>query len=138
MPDLILIPGQIWSHNFVFSQKEVEEFASVTGDRNPIHLDKEYAAKTAMKSPVVHGMMGASVFSTVFGTIFPGPGTLYLNQTLNFLIPLRVEKPYEARFTVLEEVARKRFRIRTQIIDNQSEEIAIEGEAIIRLTNMAG
>ncbi|HRH34370.1 MAG TPA: dehydrogenase, partial [Catalimonadaceae bacterium] len=80
------------------------------------------------------GMLGASVFSRVFGTIKPGPGTLYLNQSLEFLHPIRVEVPYKAVFTVLEEVAKKRFRIRTQLINLLDSGIAIDGEATIRVS----
>ena len=130
----ILEPGQIWTHTFSFSQHEVTEFAKITGDNNPIHLDPEYAAKTAFKKPIVHGMLGASIFSKVFGTIHPGPGTLYLNQTLDFKQPLLVETEYKAVFTVEEEVAKKRFRIKTQIFDLQTNTEMLEGEALIRVT----
>jgi acyl dehydratase len=129
-----LVPGQIWEHDFAFTQAQVNDFAQATGDTNPVHLDPEFAAKTAFKSPVVHGMLGASVFSRVFGTIKPGPGTLYLNQSLEFLHPIRVEVPYKAVFTVLEEVAKKRFRIRTQLINQLDSGIAIDGEATIRVS----
>lgn len=128
-----LKPGQIWEHEFVFSQKQVNEFAAATGDTNPVHIDPEFAAKTAFKFPVVHGMLGASIFSKVFGTIKPGPGTLYLNQSLDFLAPIRVDIPYFAVFTVLEEVAKKRFRIQTQLINKSDSTILINGVATIRV-----
>lgn len=127
-----IYPGQIWTHDFEFSQEQVNEFAKVTGDTNPVHLDSEYAAQTAFKSPVVHGIMGAAVFSKVLGTIMPGNGTLYLSQTLSFTSPIRVQVPYQAVFTVLEEVAKKRYRVLTQIIDTRDKTIVIDGEATIR------
>jgi len=127
--------GQIWTHKFSFSQNQVAEFAKVTGDDNPVHLDADYAAKTAFKRPIVHGMLGACVFSKVFGTIYPGPGSLYLSQTLDFKGALVVDTDYEALFTVVEEVAKKRFRIRTRIVEVSTGAELVDGEAVIRITN---
>lgn len=133
MPDIELKPGQSWTHEFEFTTTQVAEFAQVTGDTNPVHLDPNYAAQTAFRTPVVHGMLGAAVFSRVFGTIFPGPGTLYLSQSLDFLLPIRTGKMYLARFSVLEEVGRKRFKIRTELLDADKDAVAIDGEAVIRI-----
>jgi acyl dehydratase len=69
---------QTYSHDFRFSQDEVNRFAEVTGDKNPVHTDADYAAKTMFKRPIMHGMLSASLFSKVFGTLFPGEGTIYL------------------------------------------------------------
>ena len=71
-----------FEHLFSFTQKDVEAFAKVTGDNNPVHLDESYAAKTMFKRPIMHGMLGATVFSKVFGTMFPGEGTIYLSHYL--------------------------------------------------------
>jgi acyl dehydratase len=85
---------------FRFSQADVIAFAAVTGDDNPLHLDAEFAAQTPFKRPIIHGMLGASVFTKVLGTEFPGYGSVYLAQTLEFLRPMFVEVAYEAVFTV--------------------------------------
>ena len=129
----VLEPGQIWVHAFQFSQQQVIDFAKVTGDDNPVHLDTAYAATTAFKRPIVHGMLGACVFSKVFGTICPGPGSLYLSQTLDFKQALVVDTGYEARFTVVEEAGRKRFKIRTQIFDRLAGTEMVDGEALLRV-----
>src|ERR1043165_5843596 len=101
--------------NEVFSQKskcaqdEIRRFAEVTGDTNPVHTDPSYAAKTLFRRPVMHGMLGASLLSKVFGTMFPGEGTIYLKQSLNFLKPMYPDTEYEAVFTV-KEIHRERNR----------------------------
>lgn len=85
---------------FRFSPADVADFARVTGDHNPLHLDAEFAAQTPFKRPIIHGMLGASVFTKVLGTEFPGYGSVYLAQTLEFLRPMFVDTDYEATFTV--------------------------------------
>ncbi len=94
--------GDVYTHGVKFTQADVVKFAEVTGDFNPIHLDEEYAAKTVFKKPIVHGFLSGAVFSKVFGTLFPGEGTIYLSQEMKFLAPIFVEQQYEARFEVIE------------------------------------
>jgi acyl dehydratase len=122
----------VFVYEFQFSQKDVEEFARVTGDNNPVHLNPEYAAKTMFKRPIMHGMLGASLFSKVFGTLFPGEGTIYLKQSLNFLKPMYVDTPYVAEFTVKEVILDKnRAIIETLIKDKASGNVCTSGEALI-------
>ena len=66
------------------SEADIASFAEVTGDRNPVHLDAAYAAKTIFKEPIAHGMLTAGYISAVFGMELPGPGAIYVSQTLNF------------------------------------------------------
>jgi acyl dehydratase len=94
--------GDVYKHGVKFTQADVVKFAEVTGDFNPIHIDAEYAAKTMFKKPIVHGFLSGAVFSKVFGTLFPGEGTIYLSQEMKFLAPIFVEEQYEARFEVME------------------------------------
>jgi acyl dehydratase len=122
----------VFVYEFQFSQRDVEAFARVTGDNNPVHLDPEYAAKTMFKRPIMHGMLGASLFSKVFGTLFPGEGTIYLKQSLNFLKPMYVDTPYVAEFTVKEVIPDKnRAIIETLIKDKASGNVCTSGEALI-------
>lgn len=127
--------GQKHTHPFKFSQGEVEAFAKVTGDNNPVHLDEEYASKTIFKKRIVHGMLGASLLSKVFGTIFPGEGTIYLNQTLNFLRPMYVDENYEATFEVKEIIKEKNRAIILTTITNSEGKAVLSGEAIIMNTS---
>jgi acyl dehydratase len=128
----MLEKSQSYTHDFRFSQEEVNRFAEATGDTNPVHINAEYAAKTMFKKPIMHGMLGASLFSKVFGTLFPGEGTIYLKQTLNFLKPMYVEIEYEAVFTVKEIMKDKnRAIIETVIKDKSSGNICTSGEAVV-------
>lgn len=122
----------VFNYEFKFSQKDVEDFARVTGDNNPVHLDEQYAAKTMFKRPIMHGMLSASLFSKVFGTLFPGEGTIYLKQSLNFLKPMYVDRAYEAVFTVKEVMSEKnRATVETVIKDKESGNICTSGEALV-------
>ena len=124
--------GQSYTHDFKFSQAEVEAFAQCTGDKNPVHLDAAYAAKTMFKRPIMHGMLGASLFSKVFGTLFPGEGTIYLKQSLNFLKPMYVDVDYVAEFMVKEvQKDKNRAVIETVIKDKNSKLVCTSGEATV-------
>jgi acyl dehydratase len=124
--------NQVYRHTFAFTQAEVAQFAEVTGDRNPVHLNAEYAAQTIFKRPIMHGFLGGSVFSKVFGTLFPGEGTIYLKQSMDFLRPMYVDTEYEAVFTI-KEIHREKHRatIETVIIDKATQKETVKGEASV-------
>lgn len=125
--------GATWDHIFQFSQEDVIAFAKVTGDTNPLHLDAEYAATTAFKKPIIHGMLGACVFSKVLGTIFPGPNSIYLAQTLEFLKPMYPDVPYRAEFQILD-IQRKRIEVATRVKGLEDlEQLLIDGRAFLRI-----
>ena len=124
--------NDIYNHKFSYSQQQVEEFARVTGDNNPVHTNAEFAATTMFKVPIMHGMLGAALFSKIFGTLFPGDGTIYLAQTLNFLKPMYAGKEYEAVFTVKEIIVEKnRAIVETKIIDPETQKVMTIGEATV-------
>lgn len=127
--------GQTYTHEFSFTQKDVEQFAAVTGDNNPVHLDAAYAAGTMFKKPIMHGFLGGAVFSKIFGTLFPGEGTIYLKQTMSFMRPMFVDTVYEARMTV-KEVNREKHRmtVETVIADKNTGDVTISGEATVMHT----
>ncbi|WP_338760208.1 MaoC family dehydratase [Bernardetia sp. ABR2-2B] len=117
---------------FSYSQEQVNKFAEVTGDNNPLHLNEEYAATTMFKRPIMHGFLGASVFSKIFGTLFPGEGTIYMNQTMNFMRPMFVDTDYEAVMTITEISREKnRAKVQTQVIDKTTRKVTINGEATV-------
>ena len=124
---------EVYDHTFSFTQEQVDAFAQVTGDDNPLHIDQDYAATTLFKRPIIHGFLGGSIFSRVFGTLWPGEGTIYLHQSLQFKRPMYVEESYRAHFEVIAlDERRLRATIRTEILTSQGK-AAIDGEAIIQL-----
>ena len=123
--------GYKFQHSFKFTQEDVIGFATVTGDNNPIHLDTNYAEKSMFKKPIMHGMLGASIFSKVFGTMFPGEGSIYLNQSLSFLRPMFAEELYNAIFEVKEVLPEKKRVIITTTILNSEGKATITGEAAL-------
>src|SRR4028119_2291237 len=112
--------GQVYRHSFQFTQQDVNTFAQLTGDNNPLHLDASYAATTAFRKPIMHGFLGGSIFSKVLGTIFPGEGSLYLKQSMEFVNPMFVDVPYEAVFIIKEILPNSTVLISTQILDKSS------------------
>ena len=87
--------GDKYRHEVTYTQEGVIAFAEITGDKNPIHLDPEFAAKTPFGRPIVHGFLSASVFSKVFGMLFPGQGTIYLSQEMSFRAPVFAGEKYQ-------------------------------------------
>ena len=91
-----------------FTNEDIELFASVSGDVNPTHLDPDYAEETGFHGVVAHGMLGGSMFSTVLGTLLPGPGTIYLGQDLRFRGPVKPGDTLTAKVVVREDDADKK------------------------------
>jgi len=119
-----------FEHPFRFTQEEVQRFAELTGDNNPLHLDPAYAATTNFKRPIIHGMLGATVFTKVLGTQFPGFGSIYLKQTLEFLRPMFVETDYKAVFTIKTIQEEKHVaEISTEIVDINTKKVVTRGIA---------
>lgn len=111
---------------------DLRNFSGVCGDTNPMHLNEEYAANTVFGRCVVHGMLTASLLSTVIGTRLPGPGCLYVSQTLHFRAPVYVGDTVYARATVQELIAAKRRAIlRTECL--VKDKIVLDGEALVQL-----
>lgn len=123
--------GQSYQYDFSFNQGDVEAFARLTGDTNPLHLDPEYAAQTPFRRPIMHGLLGASVFSKVLGTIFPGEGTVYLKHEIEFNRPMFVDVVYQAVVTVKELGEKFTAKIETLILDKESGKVTISGEAMV-------
>lgn len=122
--------GQSAEMTKVITEEDVFLFAGITGDRNPIHISKEFAAKSRFGERIAHGILTAGLISAVIGMKLPGPGCLYVSQTLRFLAPVRIGDEITARAEVAEVIGEKRLRLRTQCL-NQRKEVVLEGEAII-------
>lgn len=119
-------------HELSFNQADVNTFAKITGDNNPIHLDPEFAAKTPFGRPIVHGFYSASVFSMVFGTKFPGEGTIYMYQDMKFLAPVFVDELYKAKFEVIEVNTEKHTGVIKCTLEDKNGKIVIDGTAKLK------
>ena len=110
---------------------DVMSYAAITGDYNPVHVDAEAAAMTMFKGRIAHGMLSAGFISAVLAMKLPGPGAIYLSQSLRFTKPVRLGDTVTARVEVLEIIAaKKRVRLATTC-RNQQGETVIEGEALV-------
>ena len=124
--------GDTYQHALMFQQSDVDAFARITGDNNPIHLDADFAKNTIFGKPIVHGFYSASVFSMVFGTKFPGEGTIYLYQDMKFMAPVFVDQPYKAKFEVLEVNTEKHTGVIKCILEDENGKAVIEGTAKLK------
>src|SRR4051812_9506835 len=112
-----------------FTQSDIELFANVSGDVNPAHLDQAYADSSMFHGIIAHGMLGGSLFSTVLGTMLPGPGTIYLGQDLRFRRPVKPGDTLTAKVVVREkDDAKKRIVLDCHSFNQDGKEV-ISGSA---------
>jgi len=111
-------------------EQDVHAFAALTGDTNPIHLDEEYAAGTMFKGRIAHGTLTASYISTILGTLLPGPGAIYISQSLNFRGPVRIGDEVISMARVLELLPAKKRAILTCHCSVGGKTV-LEGEALM-------
>jgi 3-hydroxybutyryl-CoA dehydratase len=116
----------------VIDSSDVVGFAEVTGDRNPIHLSEHFAAKTPFGTRIAHGLYTASLISAVLGTRLPGPGAVYISQTLNFRAPVKIGDTVDVNVTVVELVPGK-YRARLTCTCSVSGDVALDGEAWVKV-----
>lgn len=126
--------GNTYTEKVLFTQENVDKFAEITGDNNPIHINKEYAAKTPFGKPIVHGFFAGAVFSKVFGTEWPGEGTIYMFQDMAFRAPVFVEQEYIAKFEVMEVDEEKHRGIIQCTLEDSEGRVAISGQAKLKHT----
>jgi 3-hydroxybutyryl-CoA dehydratase len=125
-----LAVGMSATYAHVVTTADIEAFATVSGDRNPVHLDEDYAKTTRFKGRIAHGMLGASFISTVLASELPGPGTVYLAQSLSFKAPVRPGDKVEARVTVTE-IRREKKQAVLKTECRVGETLVIDGEATV-------
>ena len=109
---------------------DIVMFAGVSGDTNPVHLDEEFAAATPFGGRIAHGMLTASLISTVLGTKLPGPGCIYLSQSMRFLAPVRAGETVRAEATI-KAIDRERRRVTVDTVCTVNGKNVIEGEALL-------
>jgi 3-hydroxybutyryl-CoA dehydratase len=127
-----LHPGMVAEMGRTVGEADILAFAGVSGDTNPVHLDAEFAAQTQFKERIAHGMLSAGFISAVLGTRLPGPGAIYLSQTLRFRAPVHIGDTVVARVTVKEVIAEKR-RVVLETVCLVGETTVVEGEAVVYL-----
>ena len=112
------------------SEADIQGFAEITGDKNPVHLDAQYAARTMFKERISHGMLTASYLSAVFAMELPGPGCIYVSQTLNFRAPVKINDTVLTKVQVAELYPAKR-RVRFECVCSVGGKVVLEGEAML-------
>ena len=111
------------------TETDINDFARVTGDFNPVHLDQTYAEKTTFKGRIAHGLLSVGLLARILGNILPGHGTIYLSQEVRFLGPVRIGDIITARVEVVELIPEKnRAKFRTTCM-NQDGKIVVDGIA---------
>lgn len=115
---------------------DVVMFAGISGDTNPVHLDASFADQTLFKGRIAHGMLSASFISTVLGTRLPGPGCIYLSQSLKFRAPVKAGETVTARVTV-KDVNPDNKRIVLETICTVGDTVVIDGEALLMVNRRA-
>jgi 3-hydroxybutyryl-CoA dehydratase len=114
-----------------FFDEDVRAFADISGDRNPIHLNEEYAAGTRFGKRLVHGILTSGLISAILGMELPGPGSIYIKQILNFKAPVYIGDTITATVTITGIREDKPILTLETICRNQNDIIVIEGEAIL-------
>jgi acyl dehydratase len=124
--------GDVYSFSRVISRQDVLAFAELSGDFNPLHVDKDFGKKSEFKANLVHGMLASSLFSTLVGMRCPGEKSLYISQTLNFKLPIYCNERLTVRGTVISKSDSTRLiTLKTEIL--KGEKIAVFGEAKVKV-----
>lgn len=108
----------------------IQQFADVSGDFNPLHLDEDYARETMFKGRIAHGILSAGFISKIFGTVMPGKGSVYISQTLRFLAPVRIGDTVTTTVEVADIIPEKKrvaFKSRCRV----DRTVVIDGDALI-------
>jgi 3-hydroxybutyryl-CoA dehydratase len=122
--------GQTAEFTKTVTETDVVLFAGITGDLNPAHIDQAWAQASRFGGRIAHGMLSASFISTVLGTKLPGPGTIYLSQSLRFTAPVMIGETVTARVEVAEVMSKRRIRLTTTVV-KQDGTTVVEGEALV-------
>ena len=125
--------GETQELNHTITQKDVDTFASLTGDYNPLHIDKEFASKTNFRKPVVHGMLTTSFISTMIGVLLPGKGSLWTSQNFEFLHPAFIGDSITVKAKIEQKSQATRLIILEIVIINQLGQKLVTGKASVKL-----
>ena len=130
-----LRPGDKASRTQTISDEMIRSFADLTGDTNPVHLDDAYAAGTRFGRRIAHGMIAAGLISATLANDLPGPGTLYLSQTLQFKAPVYPGDTITSTVEVKNARSDKPIITLRTVCINQDNKVVLEGEAVVMVSN---
>lgn len=123
--------GQFAEHVKTVTEADVVLYAGITGDFNPMHINQTFAERSRFGGRIAHGMLTAGFISAVLGMKLPGEGSIYMNQSLRFVRPVRIGDTITARIEVIELFPdKRRVRLATSC-RNQDEEVVLDGEALV-------
>jgi len=114
-----ILPGMTVSYSQTISDSDIKSFAGLSGDHNPVHVDAEYAEKSRFGKRIAHGLMSAGFFSALFGTKLPGPGCVYVSQSLNFKRPVYIDDTVVAT-------------VKVTAVDTKSNRVTFDTECKVR------
>ncbi len=114
----------------MFGDAEIEAFAALTGDRNPLHLDDTFAGRTRFGRRIAHGMLSVALIGAVLGMHLPGPGAVYVSQTLRFVRPVYPQDTVTATVEVMAYQEDKGIATLRTVCTNQHGEVVVDGEAV--------
>lgn len=124
--------GDQFKQEFSYTQEEVDMYAKVSGDTNPLHIDEEAGRNSMFGRRIVHGFLGASIFTRIFGTLWYADGTVYMAQSMKWMRPMFTDKQYTGVITVKEINAEKhRVTYVCEVFDQETGEQTITGEATL-------
>jgi len=126
-----LTVGMSASYTKTITETDVYLYAGISGDANPVHINEVAAGASIFKTRVVHGMLSASLISTVLGMYLPGPGSIYAKQDIKFLAPVYFNDTITATCTIKEIISEKKRVILDTVVTNQDGKMVISGEAHI-------
>jgi len=125
--------GQVYEVKRIVTDEMVKLFAEATGDKNPVHLDEEYAKNTIFGGRIAHGILSLGIISSVLGMEFPGAGTIYLMQNGKFRRPVYIGEEVTVKLIVKEVDREKRRVLLETYVVKENGENAIEGEALVKI-----
>lgn len=122
--------NDIYSKRIQITEEIVNNFSEITGDKNPVHIDDEFAKKSIYKKRIAHGMLIGSLISSVIGNDFPGKGTIYISQSLRFIKPVFFDECILITIEVIKVELNNWIKLKT-IVYNEENSVSIDGEAVI-------
>ncbi len=128
--------GQSAEVTHTVTEEDIKTFGDLSGDYNPLHFDEEWAKTTMFNGRIAHGLLTAAFISTAIGMKLPGPGTIYLGQSMKFLGPVRIGDTITARVEIIElNDEKERITLKT-MCTNQEGKLVIDGEAMLKVMDL--